>query len=105
MFTLQALTSYYLGTLSDELCACGLHALALPVETLRLMAAECLLQSVSASQLVHLRYSHNVSCSVACEGNTSCVHVEPYRVHVGWCHCAQQLEPMLQENNIGRKPA
>ena len=59
MFTLQALTSYYLGTLSDELCACGLHALALPVETLRLIAVDCLLQSVSASQLVHLRYSYN----------------------------------------------
>ena len=37
------------------------------METLRLMAAECLLQSVSVSQLVHLRYSYNVSfntCSV-----------------------------------------
>lgn len=77
---MQALTSYYLGTLSDELCACGLHALALPVETLRLMAAECLLQSVSASQLVHLRYSYNVSfnlCSVVCEGNRFCVCFEP----------------------------
>ena len=49
---------HYLGVLSDELCACELHALALPAETLRLLAAECLVLSRPATQLGHLRYDY-----------------------------------------------
>ena len=52
---IQGLTCHYLGALSDELCAGELHGLALPVETLRQLVVDCLMQSGATSQLIHLR--------------------------------------------------
>ena len=94
----QALTSHYLATLSDELCACGLHAPALPVETLRLVAVDCLMESRPASQLVHLRYVH--VCMFMYVYTYDCIS---HFAVAGWHHCAQQLEHMLQEKSTGSK--
>ena len=101
----QALTCHYLGILSDELCACGLHALALPVETLRLMAADCLMESRPASQLVHLRYTrtHPCTCIYMClkrPDNYDCIS---HLTVAGWHQCVQPSEHMLQERNTGSK--
>ena len=92
----QALTSHYLATLSDELCACGLHALALPVEILRLVAVDCLMESRPASQLVHLRYVCTYMYPYTCD----CVS---HFTVAGWHQCVQQLEHMLQERSTGIK--
>ena len=78
----QALTSHYLASLSDELCACGLHALALPVETLRLVAVDCLMGSRPASQLAHLRYVHVHLCTYTHMCTYTCAYMYIYTDHI-----------------------